>query len=204
MSPVSTRTQLSLKAAAPVADSNQERTAFQCARIGDSTRLARLLAAGLPVDLCNERGDSLLRLASFHGHLGATLLLLEHKADPERVNDRGQTVLAGVAFRGDVAAAQLLLDYGARVDGTGTDGKTALMIAAMFDQLEVLKLLLARGATPGLQDARECTALDYALATGARGAASWLEQLSWEVRAPRRPDSGALAAGGPDQTRIKL
>lgn len=153
------------------------RTAFQHARAGETERMAELLRAGLPVNLCNERGDTLLMLASYHGNLNITRLLLEQRADPERANDRGQTPLAGAAFKGDAVAARLLLDFGARVDGKSPEGKTALMFAAMFDQLEVLKLLLEHGADPEARDVRGCTALDYAYAMGARSTANWLVQL---------------------------
>jgi len=154
------------------------RTAFQHARTGDTARLAWLLEAGLPVNLCNERGDTLLMLTAYHGYMEASGLLLAHKADVERLNDRGQTPLAGVAFKGDVNVARLLLDHGARVDGAGPDGKTALMFAAMFDRLEVLELLLARGASTDHKDAEGRTALDYAYAMGARRTTERLAGLS--------------------------
>jgi ankyrin repeat protein len=163
---------------------NLARAAFQHARAGETERMAQLLRAGLPVNLCNERGDSLLMLASYHGNLNVTRLLLEQRADPERANDRGQTPLAGAAFKGDAVVARLLLDFGARVDGKSAEGKTALMFAAMFDQLDVLKLLLERGADPELRDTRGCTALDYARAMGASGTANWLDQFPQVRRQP--------------------
>ncbi|RKH66384.1 ankyrin repeat domain-containing protein [Corallococcus llansteffanensis] len=151
------------------------RTAFSLARTGDAGQLATLLDAGLSLGLRNERGDSLLMLASYHGHVDATRLLLERGADPERTNDGGQSPLAGAAFKGNVAIATLLLDRGARVDGAGPDGRTALMFAAMFDKLEVLELLLQRGANPEQRDADGRTARDYARAMGAPRAALRLE-----------------------------
>lgn len=153
------------------------RTAFDHARAGNTGRLAWLLAAGLPVNLCNERGDTLLMVASYQGHLQATRVLLENQADPNRANCHGRMALAGAAFKGDLAVARLLLDHGARVDGAGHDGRTALMYAAMCDRLALMELLVARGAEPALQDAACCTALDHARGTGARRAVEWLEQL---------------------------
>ncbi|QRK04029.1 ankyrin repeat domain-containing protein [Archangium violaceum] len=153
------------------------RSAFQHARAGDALILARLVEAGLPANLANEKGDTLLMLASYHGHADATRVLLEHQADPEKANDRGQTPLAGAAFKGDVTIARLLLDHGARVDGVAPDGKTALMFAAMFDRLEVLELLLSRGAAPERTDAGNRTALDYARAMGARRTTERLAEL---------------------------
>src|SRR5262244_421085 len=76
--------------------------AFQHARTGDAAALAALVDRGVPVDIRNHNGDSLLMLASYHGHLHATRVLLARGADAGRANDRGQTPLAGAAFRGDL------------------------------------------------------------------------------------------------------
>ncbi|HSD22143.1 MAG TPA: ankyrin repeat domain-containing protein, partial [Anaeromyxobacter sp.] len=89
------------------------RAAFQQARAGDADALRALLDRGVPADVRNEKGDSLLMLASYHGHVAAARLLLERGADPELRNDRGQSPLDGVAFKGDVVLAELLLFHGA-------------------------------------------------------------------------------------------
>ncbi|WP_255442631.1 ankyrin repeat domain-containing protein [Corallococcus sp. Z5C101001] len=151
------------------------RTAFALARAGAARDLAVMLDAGLPAGLRNERGDSLLMLASYHGHMEATHLLLKRGANPEQTNDAGQTPLAGAAFKGSAAIATVLLDAGAKVDGAGGDGRTPLMFAAMFDKLDVVELLLQRGANPDLRDADQRTALAYARAFGAWRAAGRLE-----------------------------
>ncbi len=124
------------------------RDAFARARGGDAPALAALLDRGVPPDVRNERGDTLLMLASYHGHQAATRLLLGRGADPERANDRGQTPLQGAAFKGDAAIAALLADAGARVDGDDP-ARTPLAFARMFGRDEVARLLLARGAHPG-------------------------------------------------------
>ncbi|MGV2837095.1 ankyrin repeat domain-containing protein, partial [Pseudomonas shirazensis] len=41
---------------------------FDRARRGDADMLGRLLDSGLPVNLRNHKGDTLLMLASYHGH----------------------------------------------------------------------------------------------------------------------------------------
>src|SRR5918995_7478196 len=107
---------------------------FQHARAGQSQELENLLRMGLPPNLRNEKGDSLLMLASYHGHVDAVRALLEHGADPELANDRGQTPLAAAAYQGDAAMVLLLLDLGADVNGCGHNGRTALMTAAMSNR----------------------------------------------------------------------
>src|SRR5690242_2207681 len=62
---------------------------FDAARAGDSALLAAYLDGGAPADLLNERGDSLVMLAAYHGHADTVRVLLDHGAHPDLVNDRG-------------------------------------------------------------------------------------------------------------------
>ena len=124
------------------------RAGFAAARRGDAPALADLLDRGLPPDLRNEKGDSLLMLACYHGGTEAARLLLQRGADPDLANDRGQTPLAGAAFKGDLAVAGALLDHGAAIDGTTADGRTPLAFAVMFGRAEMVVYLLSRGADP--------------------------------------------------------
>jgi ankyrin repeat protein len=143
------------------------RKVFHYARTGEAGELTTLLGQGLPSNLRNERGDSLLMLACYHSHADAARALLERGADPEIMNDAGQTPLAGAAFKGDLAIATLLLDNGAQVDNAGPNGKTALMFAAMFNRVDMAQLLLARGADPFRLDADGNSIVDAARRMGA-------------------------------------
>lgn len=140
---------------------------FQFARLGAAEHLGPLLEQGLPANLCNHKGDSLLMLASYHGHFDTARLLLEYDADPEIRNDHGQTPLAGAAYKGDLAMARLLVEHGADVNGASEDGKTALMLAAMFDRTEIVELLLKHGADAKARDANGMNAHEAASRMGA-------------------------------------
>lgn len=140
---------------------------FQFARLGHASELADLFAQGLPANLRNDKGDSLLMLAAYNGQTEAVRVILDAGGDPELPNDRGQTPLAGAAFKGDLAVATLLIDHGAAVDGTGDGTRTALMTAAMFDRTDMVDLLLARGADPDRRDAGGQSAAEMAKAMGA-------------------------------------
>jgi ankyrin repeat protein len=153
------------------------RRVFGYARAGDAAELASLLGRGLPPNLRNERGDSLLMLACYHGHADAARALLEHGADPEVMNDAGQTPLAGAAFKGDMAVSTLLLEHGAKVDTVGQNGRTALMFAAMFNRTEIARLLLAHGADPTLRDASGNSMVDAADKMGAADTIALLAPL---------------------------
>lgn len=143
------------------------RKVFQFARAGDAADLESFLSRGLPPNLRNERGDTLLMLACYHGHVDAARVLLAHGADPEILNDAGQTPLAGAAFKGDAAIATLLLDHGAQIDHAGPNGMTPLMFAAMFNRVDMARMLLARGADADHRDAQGNSIVDAARRMGA-------------------------------------
>ena len=73
---------------------------FALVREGDTQQLGAMVAQGVPVNFRNEKGDSLIMLAAYHGHLETSRLLLEAGADANVANDQGQTPLASVASLG--------------------------------------------------------------------------------------------------------
>jgi uncharacterized protein len=148
---------------------------FQYARMGHAEELAALFGQGLPANLRNDKGDSLLMLAAYNGQEDAARVILEAGGDPELANDRGQTPLAGAAFKNDLAIARLLIQHGAAVDGVGDGSRTALMTAAMFDRIEMVDLLLQHGADPGRRDASGQSAADMARAMGAQATPAQLD-----------------------------
>ncbi|CAM3330090.1 ankyrin repeat domain-containing protein [Stackebrandtia soli] len=103
-------------------------TVFGFARSGDAARLAAYLDAGVPTDLTNESGDTLVMLAAYHGHADTVAVLTERGADVNRLNDRGQSPLAGAVFKGHDAVVRSLVDAGADADlGTPSARATARM-----------------------------------------------------------------------------
>jgi ankyrin repeat protein len=119
--------------------------ALDFARNGDTDTLASMVEAGLPVNLADEKGNTLLMLAAYHGNEGTLRMLLRHGADPERKNARGQTPLAGAAFKGDAEIARLLIDGGAKADTPCAGGQRPIQFAAMFGNRDVYRLLLEHG-----------------------------------------------------------
>lgn len=157
---------------------------FELVRAGDADQLGPLLDQGLPANLLNQKGDSLLMLASYHGHLEATRQLLAHGADPELANDQGQTPLVGAAFKGDLKMAELLLDHRADTETAGPGGKTALMMAAMFNRTEMVGWLLSRGANLHARDVGGLSVADAARLMGAQDTAAQLDALLSQVPSP--------------------
>ena len=72
---------------------------FQYARMGHAEELAALFAQGLPANLRNDKGDSLLMLAAYNGQAEAAQAILEHGGDPELANDRARRPWPGPRSR---------------------------------------------------------------------------------------------------------
>jgi ankyrin repeat protein len=153
------------------------RGVFAMVREGDADSLRALVEKGLPVNFRNEKGDSLIMLASYHGHLETVRVLLDAGANPNVANDQGQTPLAGVAYKGFLPIAELLLKHGARIEGASPDGKTPLMMAAMFNRPAIVELFLAHGARLDAVDSRGMTAITLAQSMGAADTLAQLQNL---------------------------
>ncbi|MEU5958326.1 ankyrin repeat domain-containing protein [Streptomyces sp. NPDC047525] len=110
---------------------------FDLARQGDTAALVAYVDAGVPANLTNDSGDSLVMLAAYHGHADAVRALLERGGDANRANDRGQTPLAGAVFKGEDAVIRALLDAGAD-PAAGTP--SAVDTAKMFAKTELVEL----------------------------------------------------------------
>ncbi|KAL8887070.1 MAG: hypothetical protein Q9215_005303 [Flavoplaca cf. flavocitrina] len=102
---------------------------FNAARTGDVAILQQAIAAGLPVNLTNDKGDTLLMLSSYHTHAPLVQYLLSQNADPNTLNDRGQSPLAGAVFKaaGGVRGMSALRNGGeehrnGQADGAGGGG----------------------------------------------------------------------------------
>lgn len=124
-----------------------QQIALDFARSGETTELKKMIDAGLPVDLADEKGQTLLMLSSYNGRKETTRMLLDAGADPDRRNDRGQTPLGGTAFKGYREIAGLLIDAGADIHADNGAGMSPIHYAAMFGRWDVVELLEQHGAS---------------------------------------------------------
>ncbi|KAK3689360.1 ankyrin repeat-containing domain protein [Podospora appendiculata] len=122
------------------------RRMYNAAREGDMDIFRQALPGGLPANLTNENGDTLLMLAAYHGHADLVKLLLDHGADPNRLNDRGQSPLAGAVFKLEDTVIKVLLDGGADPDH---GLPSALDCVTMFKQEEKWKTRFEAAAGRG-------------------------------------------------------
>ncbi len=114
---------------------------FDLARNGETARLTEYVDAGLPPNLTNDKGDTLLILAAYNAHPETVRALLDRGADPERVNDRGQTALGAAVFRRSAETVRILLGAGA---GPGTGSPSAVELGRFFELPDMLRLLGAQ------------------------------------------------------------
>ena len=127
----------SLGALSPDDSARVAELAVDLARNGRTDELLEFLDHGLPVDLADTQGNSLLMLAAYHGHAETVVALLDRGADVDLRNDRDQTPVAGALFKGEKQVVRALVAAGADLD-VGTP--TARQAADMFGMQSLLKL----------------------------------------------------------------
>lgn len=110
---------------------------FDLARDGTTATLQQYLSAGIPKNLTNSSGDTLLMLASYHGHAETARMLLENGADANVLNARGQSPIAGAVFKGYDAVVRALYEGGADIN---LGQPNAVDCARMFKRDSCLKL----------------------------------------------------------------
>jgi len=108
---------------------------FDFARAGETQRLRAYIEHGVPVNLTDATGNTLLMLAADHGQAETVGALVALGADPDRTNDRGQSPLASAIFKGEDAVVMELLAAGADPDVGTPSGRAT---AQMFDRSELL------------------------------------------------------------------
>jgi ankyrin repeat protein len=108
---------------------------FDLARRGATAELTGYVDRGVSPNLSNDKGDTLVMLAAYHGHADLVTALLARGADPGRANDRGQTPLAGAVFKAEDEVVRALLAGGAD-PRAGTP--SALDTARMFGRTDLL------------------------------------------------------------------
>ncbi|KAI0738260.1 ankyrin [Daedaleopsis nitida] len=114
---------------------------FDAARDNNSELLLQAVDIGLPPNLTNDKGNTLLMLAAYNGHAGLVKELLARGADGDHTNDQGQSPLAGAVFKSHDEVVRVLIEGGAN-PRLGTP--TAIQTARMFKKGELLQVM---GAT---------------------------------------------------------
>ncbi len=115
--------------------------ALDFARYNNHQELQKMLDAKLPVDLQDDKGNSLLMLATYNGSFECAKMLIEYGADVDLKNDKGQTPLAGVCFKGNFEMVKLLVKAGANINENNGLGATPYTFACMFGHVDIANWL---------------------------------------------------------------
>ncbi|MBA3239426.1 MAG: ankyrin repeat domain-containing protein [Parachlamydiaceae bacterium] len=94
----------------------------------------------------NAEGQTMLALASAHGHLDCLIFLLSNKADPNIPDKHGYRPLHWSAKSGRMEITKELIRFGADVNALGEYRRTPLNMAAFDGQVAICELLLSKGA----------------------------------------------------------
>ncbi|KAK7545311.1 ankyrin repeat-containing domain protein [Phyllosticta citricarpa] len=132
---------------------------FDLARAGDTATLSAYLRAGIPPNLTNHSGDTLLMLAAYHGRNEVVRALLERGADANTINGRGQSPLAGAVFKGHADVVHALVEGGADADVGIPNAKDT---AVMFRREELFAVL-------GVEEGREVPGMVRQMVPGGGG-----------------------------------
>ncbi|WP_110241414.1 ankyrin repeat domain-containing protein [Nocardioides gilvus] len=113
----------------PEEESRVVELALDLARTGQTAELADFLDHGVPADLVDEDGNSLLMLAAYHSQTETVAMLIRRGADVDLRNARDQSPVAGALFKGADDVVEVLKGAGADLDA-GTP--SARQAAEMF------------------------------------------------------------------------
>jgi ankyrin repeat protein len=183
-------------------------------REGDTTAVARLLAAGAdpnasvpkPTPSGSVVHTTALVQAAMHGRLEAARLLLDAGADPDHAGGNGFTPLMTAAMAGHLEVLRLLLGRAAAVDASDPDsGGTAFHCACGLNQAECAEALARAGCDVGLKTIDGQTGRELAEARGYAAVVTRLRAVVAEqLRAaqttgpmPALEPAAAVGDGGP-------
>jgi ankyrin repeat protein len=141
------------------------RALHTAAGLGDVAEVARLLAAGVPVDRRHPGFTGLptpLIAASFRGHTAVVFALLTAGASVTATNIQQRTALHLAADQNHADVVALLCQSGAPIGAVDHVQHTALHVAAWQDHLASVRALLRAGAPLATRDINGDTALAIA------------------------------------------
>lgn len=125
---------------------------FAAVEKGDAEKVENLIKKGAPLNIKNDRGQTLLSIAAWKGHLKVVHVLLntlEGHATVNQASQDGSTPLFMAALGGHLVVLERLLataEGRATVNQADQNGDTPLLIAAWKGHLDIGTALLRHGA----------------------------------------------------------
>ncbi|HZS45651.1 MAG TPA: ankyrin repeat domain-containing protein [Blastocatellia bacterium] len=161
-------------------NSGLELDAFEASATGQTERLKRLLQKDPSlVNQYSNDGFFPLGLASYFGHKGAVIVLLENGADVKMAanNPTKVTSMHAAASGQHVEIAQILIQHGVDVNARQQNSYTPLHSVAASGSVEFAKLLIDNGADLNTKSDDGKTALSMAVERKKSEMEAFLRQL---------------------------
>uniref|UniRef100_R7W174 Ankyrin repeat domain-containing protein 50 n=1 Tax=Aegilops tauschii TaxID=37682 RepID=R7W174_AEGTA len=125
-----------------------------------------LLSTGIDVDHFDSVYGTALHVAATNAQDGSMNILLQHRADPNKVYRLDSTPLRLAMISESLECVKLLIKAGADVNKIDYTGVTYLMVAAGNGLPDILKCLLDAGANPDVDDGFGTTPIEIAALQG--------------------------------------
>ena len=119
---------------------------------GDIASVKKFLDEGVPVDLTDEEGWSLLHHAAALGQVEVINLLREKGCHVDLIDNEGCTPLHYAATNGDIETIRLLIAMGSNVNSVDSEGNTPLKWSVMCEQNTAIEELTKHGGTVDVEE----------------------------------------------------
>ena len=145
---------------------------FEAARCGDMDTVKEYLDSGIPVDLSDEDGRTILHCAAGEGQIKVVELLVKRGCRIDPVDNNGWTPLDYAGMCGRKGTVQLLKQFEKphkRQNITGkkdSEDENSLFMAAVSGRIDMLEQLAGQGLNVNATDNEGRTPLHYAAAKG--------------------------------------
>ena len=119
---------------------------------GDIATVKTFLDDGVPVDLTDKEGWSLLHHAAALGQVDVINLLREKGCCVDLIDNEGRTPLHYAATNGDIETIRLLMAMGSNVNSVDNEGNTPLKWSVMYEQNAAIEELTKHGGTVEIEE----------------------------------------------------
>ena len=143
----------------------------------DKLGVMRALSQGLPVDVMDSNGNTMLMHAAKGGRVKVTRYLLDSGADPNIMAMNGATSLMLAVSGGHVSTVAALLKMKADPNLRGSGVPPTLTYAAATGNTEIMQMLIRSGAKLKALDQKGYNALEFAFLNKRSSSVDFLRPL---------------------------
>lgn len=165
------------------------RALLEAVKLGDSRRVAVLLAEGAYTEVRDNKGDTPLLYAVKTGNVQCVRMLLKYDAAKQVRSGNGKGSLELALDSGNQKMFRCLVEGGVPPDELGHDGNPLLFKAVRLRDMETMAMLLENGADPASHGREGTTALHVAVENALPRCFDTLVRAGGDVNA--RDDAGA-------------